>query len=251
MRTSNPALRNDTFANFDYSQAFGEEKANKMTLAGTTTKTGLLLLITIAAAAFSWNKMAITDPEQMITLKPYLIGSVIGGFVLAMVIIFKKTTAPLLSPLYAAVEGFFLGVISALFNAQYPGIAFQAVCLTFGTLFCMLFLYRTGIIKVTQKFRMGVVAATGGIVLFYLVCMVMSMFGPTSIMYSSGPLSIGISVFIVIIAALNLALDFDFIEQGCQAGCPKYMEWYAAFSLLVTLVWLYLEILRLLSKLRR
>jgi uncharacterized YccA/Bax inhibitor family protein len=155
------------------------------------------------------------------------------------------------SPIYALLEGLFLGGVSALLEQSYPGIAIQAVSLTFGTLFVMLLAYRSGLIPVTQKLRMGIVAATGGIMVFYLLQMLMGFFGFqfTSI-NGSGFIGIGFSLFVVAIAALNLVLDFDFIERGVQYGAPKYMEWYGAFGIMVTLVWLYLEILRLLSKLR-
>jgi len=156
------------------------------------------------------------------------------------------------APIYAVAEGFFLGGLSGLVNLRFPGIPFQAVCLTFGTLFMLLMAYQTGWIRATENFKLGVTAATGGICMLYLVSMVMGFFGmQIPFIHESGPIGIGFSVFVVIIAALNLVLDFDFIEHGAEHGAPKYMEWYAAFGLLVTLVWLYIEILRLLSKLAR
>jgi uncharacterized YccA/Bax inhibitor family protein len=168
-----------------------------------------------------------------------------------MVTIFKKTWAPVTAPIYALLEGLVLGGLSAVFELKYPGIAMQAVGLTFGTLFVMLLAYKSGLIKVTQKFRMGVVAATGGIMVFYLIEMLLGFFGiQFTTINGAGPIGIAVSLFIVAIAALNLVLDFDFVEQGVAAGVPKYMEWYAAFGIIVTLVWLYLEILTLLSKLR-
>ena len=177
----------------------------------------------------------------------------LGGFVVAMVTIFKKTWAPVTAPIYALLEGLVLGGLSAMFEMRYPGIAMEAVGLTFGTLLVMLFLYKSGVIKVTQKFRMGVVAATGGIMVFYLLTWLLSMFhiSAFSSVYGSGLIGIGFSLFVVAIAALNLVLDFDFVEQGVTVGAPKYMEWYAAFGIMVTLVWLYLEMLRLLSKMRK
>jgi uncharacterized YccA/Bax inhibitor family protein len=179
-----------------------------------------------------------------------LIG-LIGGFICAMVTIFKKEWSAVTAPIYALLEGLFLGGVSALLDLRYPGIAMQAVGLTFGTLFVLLLAYRSGLIHVTQKFRLGVVAATGGIMVFYLLQMLLGFFGMrfTSI-NGAGPIGIGFSLIVVGVAALNLVLDFDFIEQGVQAGAPKYMEWYGAFGIMVTLVWLYLEILRLLSKMR-
>ncbi|MCY7312389.1 MAG: Bax inhibitor-1/YccA family protein, partial [Pseudoxanthomonas sp.] len=175
----------------------------------------------------------------------------IGGMVLALVTIFKQTWAPVTAPMYALVEGFFLGAISAMYSHLYEGIVLQAVMLTIGTLFAMLFAYRTGLIKVTEKFKMGVVAATGGIFLVYLATIVLGLFGiSVPFIHESGLVGIGFSLFVIVIAAMNLVLDFDFIEKGAEQGAPKYMEWYGAFSLMVTLVWLYLEFLRLLSKLQ-
>ncbi len=168
-----------------------------------------------------------------------------------MVTIFKKEWSPVTSPIYALLEGLALGGISAAIDLRYPGIAIQAVGLTFGTLFVLLLAYRSGLIQVTQKFRLGIIAATGGIMLFYLLEMVLGFFGIRFMAINgSGPIGIAFSLFVVAIAALNLVLDFDFIEKGVQFGAPKYMEWYGAFGIIVTLVWLYLEILRLLSKLR-
>jgi uncharacterized YccA/Bax inhibitor family protein len=175
----------------------------------------------------------------------------IGGLIFAMVTVFKKTWAPITAPIYAVLEGLALGGISAIYEVRFAGLPMQAVGLTFGVLVALLLVYRTGIIRVTDKFRMGVVAATGGIFVFYLLTWILGFFGvrfPS--VFGAGLLGIGISVAIVIVAALNLVLDFDLIESGTRAGAPKYMEWYGAFGLMVTLIWLYLEILRLLSKLR-
>jgi uncharacterized YccA/Bax inhibitor family protein len=180
-----------------------------------------------------------------------MLGGLIGGFICAMVTVFKKEWSPVTAPVYALLEGLVLGGVSAMFELRYPGIGIQAVSLTFGTLLVLLLAYRSGLIQVTQKFRLGVVAATGGIAVFYLLEMVLGFFGIqfTSI-NGSGLIGIGFSLIVVAVAALNLVLDFDFIEQGVQSGAPKYMEWYGAFGIMVTLVWLYLEMLRLLSKLR-
>jgi len=168
-----------------------------------------------------------------------------------MITVFKTQAAPYTAPIYALLEGLFLGGVSAMFEARMPGVAIQAVGLTFGTLFCMLAAYRSGLIKATEKFKLGVVAATGGICLLYVVNMVLGMFGrPIGFIHESGTVGILFSAFVVVIAALNLVLDFDFIERGAEQGAPKYMEWYGAFGLLVTLIWLYLEILRLLGKSR-
>jgi len=167
-----------------------------------------------------------------------------------MVTIFKKEWAGITAPIYALVEGVFLGIISALFEQKYPGIVTQAVMLTFGTLFCLLLAYKSKLIKVTQNFRLGVIAATGAVALFYFLSLILGFFGiHIPFIHQSGPLGIGFSLVVVVIASLNLVLDFDFIEQGAQMGAPRYMEWYGAFGLLVTLIWLYLEILRLLAKL--
>ena len=171
---------------------------------------------------------------------------------IALVTVFKKQWAPVTAPLYAALEGLFLGAVSAMFELRFPGIVMQAVGLTFGTLAALLMAYRSGLIKATENFKLGVFAATGGIALLYLVNIGMRAFGfgGMGFIHDSGLIGIAFSGFVVVIAALNLVLDFDFIENGVEKGAPKYMEWYAAFGLLVTLVWLYLEILRLLSKLQ-
>ena len=179
-----------------------------------------------------------------------LIGG-LGGFIVALITVFKPRVSPYTAPIYAALEGLLLGGISALYNARFEGLPAQAVALTFGVFVALLIVYRTGLIRATENFRMGVVAATGGIMVMYLLSFVLGFFGiQMSFLHDSSPLSIGISLVIVVVAALNLVLDFDFIERGVAHGAPKFMEWYAAFGLLVTLVWLYLEILRLLSKLQ-
>lgn len=245
MRTANPALSDKAF------EGFGPitERDNTMTVQGTVNKTALLTICVVAAAFWVWNLYFSTANEAIVY--PWMIGGVIGGFVVAIITIFKKTWAPMLSPVYALLEGLFIGGISAIMEAMYPGIVIQAVGLTFGVLFCMLFLYKTGIIKVTKKFMLGVVAATGAICLVYLVSIVLGFFGMSvPLIHGNGIVGIGFSLFVVGIAALNLVLDFDFIEKNSERGAPKYMEWYAAFGLMVTLVWLYIEILRLLSKLR-
>jgi uncharacterized YccA/Bax inhibitor family protein len=251
-KTSNPALGQNTFSDAARSQYGGNlvDAAARMTLSGTVNKTGILLLCSVATAAWTWNQFMQTHDATSVA--PELMLGALGGFVVAMVTIFKKTWAPVTAPIYALLEGLVLGGLSALFDARYPGIALEAVGLTFGTLFVMLFLYTSGVIKVTQKFRIGVVAATGGIMIFYLLTWLLSMFHITAFnsVYGSGLIGIGFSLFVVAIAALNLVLDFDFVEQGVTYGAPKYMEWYAAFGIMVTLVWLYLEMLRLLSKVR-
>jgi len=250
MKTSNPALGENTFRNLQGAGYGGiTDLTNRMSINGTVNKTGILLLCAIATAAWTWHLFL--QSRDFSSVAPLMLVGVFGGFILAMVTVFKKEWSPVTSPIYALLEGLFLGGVSALLEQSYPGIAIQAVSLTFGTLFVMLLAYRSGLIPVTQKLRMGIVAATGGIMVFYLLQMLMGFFGFqfTSI-NGSGFIGIGFSLFVVAIAALNLVLDFDFIERGVQYGAPKYMEWYGAFGIMVTLVWLYLEILRLLSKLR-
>jgi uncharacterized YccA/Bax inhibitor family protein len=250
MKTSNPALGESTFRELAQAQHGGViDETTSMTLNGTVNKTGILLLCALATAAYTWHSfLQSRDPAGI--MPSLLIGS-IGGFIFALVTIFKKEWSPVTAPIYALLEGLVLGGLSALLDLRYPGIAMQAVALTFGTLFVLLLAYRSGLIRVTQKFRLGIVAATGGIFVFYMIEMLLGFFGVhfTSI-NGSGFIGIGFSLIVVAVAALNLVLDFDFIEQGVNAGAPKYMEWYGAFGIIVTLVWLYLEILILLSKLR-
>ncbi|WP_348264208.1 Bax inhibitor-1/YccA family protein [Telmatobacter sp. DSM 110680] len=247
-KTSNPALGSKTFQ--DLANRGGAiDVANRMTINGTVNRTGILLICAFATAAYTWHLfMQTRDTSDVSGL---LLVGVFGGFITAMVTIFKKEWAPVTSPIYALLEGLFLGGISAFLEQRYPGIAIQAVGLTFGTLLTMLVVYSSGLIKVTDKFRIGIIAATGGIALFYLAEIVLSLFHIQFVTINgSGPIGIAFSLFVCAIAALNLVLDFDFIEQGVNYGAPKYMEWYGAFGIMVTLVWLYLEILRLLSKLR-
>lgn len=243
-QSSNPTLKESTF---ERQQAYGIGQT--MTTAGTVNKTGILLLCVVATAVFTWGQFRESgDPS---TAMPYLLVGLIGGFILALVTIFRKMWAPVTAPAYALFEGLVLGGLSAMFEARFPGIAVQAVGLTFGTLVCMLLAYRSGVVKATENFKLGVFAATGGIAMLYLVTMVLGFFGVgVPAIYGAGPIGIAFSVFVVAIAALNLVLDFDLIEQGAAQGAPKYMEWYGAFALMVTLIWLYMEILRLLSKLR-
>jgi uncharacterized YccA/Bax inhibitor family protein len=242
LRTSNPTLNGNAFRK--EGMAYGDT----MTISGTVNKTGILTVLVVAAAAWTWNRAFNSGLES---IGPMIAIGVIGGLIFAMVTVFKKTWAPITAPIYAVLEGLALGSISAMYEVRFAGLPMQAVGLTFGVLVALLLAYRTGIIRVTDKFRMGVVAATGGIFVFYLLTWILGFFGvrfPS--VFGAGLLGIGISVAIVIVAALNLVLDFDFIESGAHAGAPKYMEWYGAFGLMVTLIWLYLEILRLLSKLR-
>ena len=250
MKTSNPALGENTFRNLQGAGYAGiTDLTNRMSINGTVNKTGILLLCAIATAAWTWHLFL--QSRDFSSVAPLMLAGVFGGFILAMVTVFKKEWSPVTSPIYALLEGLFLGGVSAALDLRYPGIAIQAVGLTFGTLFVMLFAYRSGLIKVTQKLRMGIFAATGGICLFYFAQMMLGFFGIRFVSINgSGVIGIGFSLLVVAIAALNLVLDFDFIERGVQYGAPKYMEWYGAFGIIVTLVWLYLEMLRLLSKLR-
>lgn len=239
MRSGNPVLTEDTFR--DRAGAAGE----RMTIGGTVNKTFLSIVILLVGATWTWN-LGVGDPRIGV-----LTGvGVFGGFVVAMVTAFKRTWAPATTPIYAALEGLALGGISVTFEASYPGIVSQAVFLTIGTLLALLAAYRSGWIRATENFKLGVVAATGGIVLVYLMSFVLGLFGVgIPLIHGSGPIGIAFSGFVVCIAALNLVLDFDFIEAGAERGAPKYLEWYAAFGLLITLVWLYLAILRLLAQL--
>ncbi|MCM2335293.1 MAG: Bax inhibitor-1/YccA family protein [Pseudomonas sp.] len=249
MRSGNPALKESTFLDLG-TGAVVRRDGDAMTLNGTVHKTGILLLLSVLTAAFAWNQIQFTA-DGAVGAGPYVWGGAIGGLVLALVTTFKKTWAPVTAPLYAIVEGFFLGAISAMYNHVYEGIVMQAVLLTFGTMFALLFAYRSGLIRATENFKLGVVAATGGIFLVYLATIVLGLFDiRIPMIHESGIVGIGFSLFVVVIAALNLVLDFDFIESGVDAGAPKYMEWYGAFGLMVTLVWLYIEFLRLLAKLR-
>ena len=247
-RTGNPALNKNTFTRFA-----GVESDSVMTLQGTVNKIFLMLLLVLGGAYYTW-RMAFeamqADPMGGYrAIMPWMIGGGIGGFVVAIITVFKRPWAGITAPIYAVLEGLFLGGISAFFEAQYPGIVVQAVSLTFAILFVLLFAYKTRIIKPTENFKLGVFAATGGVMMLYLVSFILGLFGvPVGFLHNNSLLSIGISIVIVIIAALNLVLDFDFIEQGAASSVPKYMEWYAAFGLMVTLIWLYIEILRLLSK---
>lgn len=247
MRSGNPALKANTFLDCGSGTLVGAG-TGAMSLEGTTHRTGILLVLAFIAALFSWSQAA-GDPTAV---EPYALVGGLGGFVVALATIFRKPWAPVTAPLYAVLEGLAIGAVSALFELRYPGIVLQAVGLTFGTLAALLAAYRSGLVRATERFKLGVVAATGGVALLYLFDLAMSVFGhPVGFIHDGGWAGIGFSAVVVVIAALNLVLDFAAVEQGVEAGAPKYMEWYAAFSLLLTLVWLYLEILRLLGKARR
>ena len=231
-RSGNPA----------FSKGFGINEnisGEVMTLDGTVNKTGILLALCVGGAYFGWNSPGLVMPAILI------------GFVIALFTIFRPKNSPYTAPAYAAIEGVALGGITMIFEAQYPGIGIQAIGLTFGILASLLICYKSGIIKPTENFRLMIFAGTMGIFILYLVSFIMSFFGNSiGFIHSNGLFGIGFSLFVVAIASLNLVLDFDFIEEGAEKGMPKYLEWYGAFSLMVTLIWLYLEILRLLAKIR-
>jgi uncharacterized YccA/Bax inhibitor family protein len=243
-KSGNPALGEKTFQG-----SIATNYAETMTLRGTLNKFGFMLLMLMGTAYYSWKEFAGGGNVQ-----PLIWTGLIGGLVLAFVIIFKKEWAPYLAPAYALFEGLFLGAISAMYNAAFaekaPNIVMNAVGLTFGVAIAMYFLYSFRIIKATEKFKAVIFTATAGIAIFYLIAMVLRFFGvQMAFLHEGSAMGIGFSLIVVAIAALNLILDFDMIEQGTLAGAPKYMEWYGAFGLMVTIVWLYLEILRLLAKL--
>jgi len=247
LASSNPAFSKETFAGFE--QVYGSTRGAVMTVQGTVGKTFGLLGILSATALWSWNQAM----NNQLTM-PAMLVAAIGGSILALITIFKPTFAPWTAPIYAAFEGVFLGALSCVIEhkfGEYPGIALQAVSLTCGTLFVMLFVYGSGLIKVTDRLRTGIVAATGAIALVYGISLLLSLFGMrVPFLNDATPIGIGISLVVVGVAAFNLLLDFDFIEYGARVEAPKYMEWYAAFGLILTLVWLYLEFLRLLRKLQ-
>jgi uncharacterized YccA/Bax inhibitor family protein len=244
MRTGNPALGDNTFT--AVGRVARAEEA--MTIQGTANKAILLLLCVLVTASWVWSKYYQAMDPQAVT--PWVAVGAIAGFVVALVTIFKQTWAPITAPLYALLEGLVIGGVSAIFEAQFPGIVIQAAGLTLGTCLALLLAYKSQLIRATENFKLGVVAATGGIALFYILTLILGFFGiQMPLMYGNSWASIGFSLFVVVIAALNLVLDFDFIEQGAAQGAPKYMEWYGAFGLMVTLIWLYLEMLRLLAKL--
>jgi uncharacterized YccA/Bax inhibitor family protein len=241
LRSGNPTLTAKTFEQYRTAPA-----EDQMTLAGTVNKTALSLVILMISAGYVWNR-GVDDPS----LPLWLIVSSGLGFVIVLATVFKHTWAPYTTPIYAVVEGVVLGGISLFAETRYPGIVGQAVFLTFGTLAALLVAYRSGMIRATENFKLGVAAATGGVFLLYAATFILSLFGiQMPVIWSNGIVGILFSVFVVVLAALNLVLDFDFIERGVAVGAPKYMEWYGAFGLLVTLVWLYFEILRLLMKLQ-
>ena len=238
MRSGNPALKGEAFRN---TRSF--EATNIMTIQGAVNKTLVSLGIAVLGAWWAWSNVKLSSQ--------IVLPAAILGFIIAIITIFKKEWAPVTTPVYSLVEGVLLGGVSLMFEAAYPGIVIQAITLTFGILFCLLIAYKSRLIKVTENFKLGVIAATGGIALIYIISFIMGFFGARiPFIHEGGLIGILFSLFVVVIASLNLVLDFDFIERGAEYGAPRYMEWYAAFSLILTLVWLYLEILRLLAKTR-
>lgn len=235
---SNPLLKEDVFRN----QGIGSTEV--MTISGTINKSIILWLLLGVSAFFSWMNPHIT--------MPLLVPFIVAGFIFAMVAIFKKSASPFVSPLYAIIEGLVLGVISLYFERSYPGIVVNAILLTIAVLFCMLAAYKAGLLRATPRFTKGVLIATASIALVYIIDLIMNIFAGAHFPYihDSSLFGICISLFVVSIASFNLIIDFDLIERGAKQGAPKYMEWYGAFALMVTLVWLYLEILRLLAKTR-
>lgn len=246
-RSSNPVL-NDRVFRKEYASS------EVMTVNGTMNKTAILLLLVIAGAVYTWNKffnaIAINPEAGAAAVMPWLLVGGIGGFISVLVTVFRPQSSGVSAPVYAVFEGLVLGGISAIFESMYPGLVLRAVLLTMAVFMAMLFFYRSGIIKVNRKFMLGVFAATAGIALVYFIAFIGSFFGMNlGFLYGNSNFSIGFSLVVVGIAALNLVLDFSFIEEASYSGAPKYMEWYGAFGLMVTLIWLYLEILRLLAKL--
>ncbi|MCX5892967.1 MAG: Bax inhibitor-1/YccA family protein [Deltaproteobacteria bacterium] len=245
MRTSNPALSSTTFSGLGRVARTDET----MSIQGATNKTLLLLLCVCLTAGWTWG--IFFKAHDTGAVMPLVLVGAIGGFILALVTIFKPVWAGITAPIYALLEGLVIGGLSSFAEAQFPGIVVQAVGLTFGTCLALLLAYKSRLIQATEGFKRGIVAATGGIALFYIISMLLGLFGVRiPLVFGSGIVGIIFSLIVVTIAALNLVLDFDFIEQGALQGAPKYMEWYGAFALMVTLIWLYIEILNLLMKLR-
>lgn len=242
-KSSNPTFSDRILRDYSYADA-----DRTMTVQGAVNKVILLMALVIAGAAFTWSKFMVQAETGQGIVQGWMIGGSVAGFILALVISFKKELAPFLSPIYAVCEGLCIGALSAYFELMFPGLVMRAVVLTFGVLFAMLFLYKTRMIQATQRFRAIVLAATIGIAVAYLATFIIGLFGVrTTFMFGGGALGIVISLVIVVVAALNLILDFDFVEKGADAGLPAYFEWYSAFGLMVTLIWLYIEILRLLA----
>lgn len=244
-KSGNPALGENTFTRAPHTV----DESQRMTINGTVNKTAFLLLLILGAGALSWNWVMRSGNVDM--LRALLIGNFIVSVGIAVALIYKKEWAPYLAPVYAIVNGLALGGLSAIYNAAFDGIVAQALLLTLAILGALLLIYRAGLIKATENFKLIVASATAGIAIFYLISFGLSMFGVSvPLIHSNSGFGILFSLGVVVIASLNLVMDFDFIEQGEAQGAPKFMEWYGAFGLMVTLIWLYIEILRLLAKLQ-
>lgn len=253
LKSHNPVLRESIFTNADYQTSVvgaydSVPQVGRMTIEGTIHRAFFLLCLVVASASITWG-MALTNPKSVMSL---MMLGLIGGLIAAIVTTVKPNWSPISGSIYAIFEGLAIGGISAIYNIRMPGIVLLAVGLTIGVLFALLAAYRSGLVQVTQKFRAGMLAAMGGVLLVSFGAIILSLFGVNvSMVFGNGPLALGFSLVVTVVAALNLVLDFDFIEKGSQMGLPKYFEWYAAFGLLVTLIWLYLELLRLLAILNR
>ena len=247
-KSSNPAFKNNAFS------GYGRQYEQKMTIEGTTNKTLILLAIVVTLSSIIWSLTysSISNGELPILIPASIAIGSIGGIIMCLVVIFsRKENAAYMAPIYAAFQGLFVGGVSSIMEVYYPNIVLQAVLLTFGVFFAMLIIYKMNWIPVTQTLRIGIYCAVGSIALVYIISLIMRLLGSgIPFIHSSGPIGIGFSVLVCGIAAVCFLLDFDFIEKRVEAGSPKYLEWYAAFGLLVTLVWLYIEILHLLAKLR-
>jgi len=249
-KTANPALNRNTFMDFSL-----PAEGQAMTIQGTVNKVFLMTALLLAGAVYTWkiyyDAFSVQPETAARAVSPWLLGGTVGGLITAIITIFRKTWSPYTAPIYAVLEGLVLGGISSVAESSYPGIVIQAIVITFGVLISLLLAYKSRLIKPTENFRLGVAAATGGVFFLYLITFILNLFGiPVGYLHNGSPFAILINVAVVIIAALNLVLDFDFIEQGAEHGAPRYMEWYAAFGLMVTLIWLYIEVLRLLAQTR-
>lgn len=245
-KSGNPALSKKTFKGFKYA---GDE-SEVMTLQGTVNKTALLLFLCILPAMVTW--VLYTNTYDFMTILPFWGIATVGGLVITILMINKKEWSPILAPIYAVIQGLFLGGLSAAVDAKFPGIAFQALILTLGICAVMLLIYKLKIIKPTENFKLIIASATGGIALYYMTSIGLTFLGINVPLVNENTTGgIIFSLFVVALAAMNLVVDFDFIEQGANGRSPKYMEWYGAFGLMVTIIWLYVEILRLLAKSRR
>lgn len=246
IKSSNPTLNDRAF------NVRSVGATNTMELSGTINKTGILLVLCFTCALYTYNEAMTALANNQAPSMLWLWVGLIGGLIMALVTTFKQSFSPISAPLYACLEGLALGSISAMYEFQFQGLVFQAIMLTFGVLFVMLFLYKSKVIRATETFKKVIFASTGAIFLVYLVSMIMGFFGSSiPMIHEAGPVGIGFSLVVVVVASLNLIMDFDFIEKATASrSMPKYMEWYGGFALTVTLVWLYLEMLRLLAKLQ-